>query len=58
MEKRMTHEEIEDALWILIRREKPSIGAITLWLKLHPPGQGLDEADPFAAFNPPLQNRP
>jgi len=45
----MTHDEIERALAKLIRREKPSVQAIALWLKMHPP-EVADDENPFAAF--------
>jgi DNA-binding transcriptional ArsR family regulator len=45
----MTREEIEYRLAQLIRREKPSVGAIALWLKMHPP-EVADDDNPFAAF--------
>jgi hypothetical protein len=44
----MSLDEIEYRLAVLIRREKPSVGAVALWLKLHPPGERDD--DPFAEF--------
>jgi LmbE family N-acetylglucosaminyl deacetylase len=45
----MTHDEIERALAKLIRREKPSVQAIALWLKMHP-SEVANEENPFAAF--------
>jgi len=44
----LTHEEVENALAKLIRRDKPSVQAIALWLRLHPAEDAED--DPFAEF--------
>jgi hypothetical protein len=50
-EPAMTLDEIEYRLAQLIRREKPSVGAIALWLKLHPPQDEFAADDPFAEFD-------
>lgn len=49
-EPTLTLEEVEYRLTLLIRRDKPSVGAIALWLRLHQSEALGVEGDPFAAF--------